>query len=144
MKLSGVGGRRHRVRRCRRGVGGTGISGTVDSRRRRPGVRRRGPVVGAIGTDWLRSCLALPNYPNSLLRSGFSSDDLSSVSDRLLDAIIAWGDEGAIMRRVDQHRAAGADHACIQVLTSEQRKFPREQGRRIAAAMPDPGRQPDG
>jgi hypothetical protein len=75
-----------------------------------------------------------------LLRSGFSSDDLSSVSDRLLDAIIAWGDEGAIMRRVDQHRVAGADHACIQVLTSERRQFPREQGRRIAAAMPDPGR----
>ncbi len=47
----------------------------------------------AIGTDWLRAYLALPNYANNLLRSGFTEDDLSSVSDRLFDAIIAWGDE---------------------------------------------------
>ena len=88
-----------------------------------------------IGTDWLRAYLALPNYANNLLRSGFSEDDLSRVSDRLLDAIIAWGDEGAIMRRVAEHRAAGADHVCVQVLTADPREFPREQWRRIAAVM---------
>jgi probable F420-dependent oxidoreductase len=43
----------------------------------------------AIGTDWLRAYLALPNYANNLLRSGFTQDDLDSVSDRLFDAIIA-------------------------------------------------------
>jgi probable F420-dependent oxidoreductase len=90
----------------------------------------------AIGTDWLRAYLALPNYANSLLRSGFSSDDLTSVSDRVFDAIIAWGDEDAIMRRVNEHYAAGADHVCIQVLTPDPTAFPREQWRRIAAAMP--------
>jgi probable F420-dependent oxidoreductase len=88
-----------------------------------------------IGTDWLRAYLALPNYANNLLRSGFSEDDLSIVSDRLFDAIIAWGDEGAIMRRVAEHRAAGADHVCVQVLTADLREFPREQWRRIAAVM---------
>jgi hypothetical protein len=45
----------------------------------------------AIGTDWLRTYLALPNYANNLLRSGFTQGDLDSVSDRLFDAIIAWG-----------------------------------------------------
>src|SRR5215213_1999821 len=30
----------------------------------------------AIGTDWLRAYLALPNYANNLLRSGFTDDDL--------------------------------------------------------------------
>jgi len=90
----------------------------------------------AIGTDWLRAYLALPNYANNLLRSGFSSDDLASVSDRLFDAIIAWGDEDAILRRVNEHYAAGADHVCIQVLTPDPTAFPREQWRRIAAAMP--------
>ncbi len=49
----------------------------------------------AVGTDWLRAYLALPNYANNFLRSGFSAEDLSSVSDRLFDAIIAWGDEDA-------------------------------------------------
>ena len=87
-----------------------------------------------IGTDWLRVYLALPNYANNLLRSGFSQDDLAQVSDRLFDAIIAWGDEGAIMRRIAEHQAAGADHVCVQVLLAEPSAFPREQWRRIAAA----------
>jgi probable F420-dependent oxidoreductase len=89
----------------------------------------------AVGTDWLRAYLALPNYANNLLRSGFSADDLSSVSDRLFDAIIAWGDEDAIVRRVNEHRAAGADHVCVQVLTADPREFPRAQWRRLAAAL---------
>jgi probable F420-dependent oxidoreductase len=88
----------------------------------------------SLGTDWLRSYLALPNYANNLLRSGFSEDDLAQVSDRLFDAIIAWGDEDAIMRRVAEHRSAGADHVCVQVLTADPQAFPREQWRRIAAA----------
>jgi len=89
----------------------------------------------AVGTDWLRTYLALPNYANNLLRSGFSTEDLSSVSDRLFDAIIAWGDEDAVARRVDAHKQAGADHVCVQVLTADPREFPREQWRRLAAAL---------
>ena len=88
-----------------------------------------------IGTDWLRAYLALPNYANNLLRSGFSEGDVAGVSDRLFDAIIAWGDEEAIMRRVAEHRSAGADHVCVQVLLDDPRAFPREQWRRIAAAL---------
>jgi probable F420-dependent oxidoreductase len=89
----------------------------------------------AIGTGWLRAYLALPNYANRLLRSGLTADDLSSVSDRLFDAIIAWGDEETVLRRVNEHRAAGADHVCVQVLTIDPREFPREQWRRLAAAL---------
>ncbi|WP_099039437.1 LLM class F420-dependent oxidoreductase [Mycobacterium neglectum] len=88
-----------------------------------------------LGTDWLRSYLALPNYANNLLRSGFSQEDVTSVSDRLFDAIIAWGDEEAVLRRVNEHLAAGADHVCVQVLTADPREFPREQWRRLAAAL---------
>ncbi|HEV7580353.1 MAG TPA: LLM class F420-dependent oxidoreductase [Mycobacterium sp.] len=87
-----------------------------------------------IGKDWLHSYLALPNYANNLLRSGFSEDDVAQVSDRLFDAIIAWGAEGAILHRVAEHRAAGADHVCVQVLLADPQAFPREQWRRIAAA----------
>jgi probable F420-dependent oxidoreductase len=89
----------------------------------------------AIGTEWLSRYLALPNYANNLLRSGFTQDDLDSVSDRLFDAIIAWGDEDAIVQRVNEHRAAGADHVCVQALTTDPLEFPREQWRRLAAAL---------
>ncbi|MGX9792409.1 LLM class F420-dependent oxidoreductase [Mycobacterium sp. MMS18-G62] len=89
----------------------------------------------AIGTDWLRRYLALPNYANNFLRSGFTQDDLDSVSDRLFDAIIAWGDEDAIVQRVNEHRQAGADHVCVQALTADPLEFPREQWRRLAAAL---------
>ncbi|OBH06333.1 MULTISPECIES: LLM class F420-dependent oxidoreductase [unclassified Mycobacterium] len=88
-----------------------------------------------IGRDFLRGYLGLPNYANNLLRSGFSEEDLSQVSDRLVDAIIAWGDEQAVLARVAEHHAAGADHVCVQVLTGDPREFPREQWRRIAAAI---------
>ncbi len=89
----------------------------------------------AIGTEWLRSYLGLPNYANNLLRSGFTEDDLSSVSDRLFDGIIAWGDEEAVRRRVAEHHSAGADHVCVQVITADPREFPREHWRRLAAAL---------
>ncbi|MDT5102793.1 MAG: hypothetical protein QOI25_306 [Mycobacterium sp.] len=69
------------------------------------------------------------------MRSGFTADDVSSVSDRVFDAIIAWGDGEAVQRRVNEHRATGADHVCVQVLTADQREFPREQWRRLAAAL---------
>ncbi|RRR42655.1 LLM class F420-dependent oxidoreductase [Mycolicibacter terrae] len=89
----------------------------------------------AIGTKWLGSYLALPNYANNLLRSGFSEDDIAQVSDRLFDAIIAWGTPEAVLSRVAEHQAAGADHVCVQLLDADPRAFPREQWRQLAAAL---------
>lgn len=89
-----------------------------------------------VGTDWLGSYLALPNYANNLLRSGFSPDDIASVSDRLFDAIIAWGPPEAVTARIAEHRSAGADHVCVQMLAADPRAFPRDQWRQLAAALP--------
>lgn len=89
----------------------------------------------SVGTDWLRSYLALPNYRNNLLRSGFTEDDVETVSDRLFDAIIAWGDEKTVLNRVQEHLDAGADHVCVQVLTADPREFPHDQWRRLASAL---------
>jgi probable F420-dependent oxidoreductase len=59
--------------------------------------------------------LALENYVNNFRRSGFGDDDLAGGgSDRLIDAIIVWGDETAIRARIREHLDAGADHVCIQ------------------------------
>lgn len=88
-----------------------------------------------IGTGWLRMYLAMPNYANSLLRLGFSAEDVRSVSDRLFDALIVWGDEEAVMRRVNEHLSAGADHVCVQVLDADLTAYPREQWRRVASAL---------
>lgn len=89
----------------------------------------------AIGVDWLRHYLDLPNYANSIRRLGFTEEDITTASQPLFDALIAWGDETAIKHRIDAHRTAGADHVCIQVLTSDLGKFPREEWRRLAPAL---------
>jgi len=89
----------------------------------------------AIGRRWIKRYLAMPNYANNMRRLGFSDDDIASISERLLDAIIVWGDEQAVMGRVNEHLAAGADHVCLQVLTADLNAYPFEQWRRIAAAL---------
>jgi probable F420-dependent oxidoreductase len=64
--------------------------------------------------------LTLPNYVNSLRHLGFDDDDLSGGgSDRLVDAIVAWGDEQAIVERIAELRAAGADHVVVQPLADD-------------------------
>ena len=80
------------------------------------------PEVGRwVGRTYLQGYLTLPNYLNNLRRMGFGDDDfVAGGSDRLVDALVAWGDEDAIKARLDEHRAAGADHVCIQVLSVEQ------------------------
>ncbi|CAO5165389.1 putative F420-dependent oxidoreductase, MSMEG_4141 family [Frankia sp. AiPs1] len=89
-----------------------------------------------IGRGWLAGYLKMPNYANNLRRLGFTDEEMSGVmSDRLLDAVIAWGDEDAVRRRVEEHQAAGADHVCLQVLLADQQDVPREQWRRLAAAL---------
>jgi probable F420-dependent oxidoreductase len=61
------------------------------------------------------SYLKLPNYTNNLRDLGYGDDDLADGgSDRLIDAVIAWGDEDAVAGRVRDHREAGADHVCVQ------------------------------
>lgn len=59
--------------------------------------------------------VALDNYANNWRRLGFTDDDLSgNLSDRFVDANMAWGDEGAIRKRLQMYWDAGADHVCIQ------------------------------
>ena len=78
----------------------------------------------------------LPNYTNNWKRLGFTDDDIAGGgSDRLIDALVVWGDEATIAERVQQHRDAGASHVCIQVLTDDPRAMPLEQWRRLAQAL---------
>ena len=84
----------------------------------------------------LQTYLSLPNYANNWKRNGFTDDDIANGgSDRLVDALIGWGDEAAIAARVQQHRDAGADHVCVQVLTSDPASLPVEQWRILAPVL---------
>jgi probable F420-dependent oxidoreductase len=79
--------------------------------------------------------LPLPNYTNNLRRFGYTDDDLEGGgSDRLIEAVIAWGDADAIAARVRAHLEAGADHVCVQVVADFD-KFPIAQYRALAPAL---------
>jgi probable F420-dependent oxidoreductase len=80
--------------------------------------------------------LTLPNYVNNLRRLGWGDDDLGDGgSDALVDAIVAWGDAGAIAARVAAHREAGADHVCVQVVDTDVTALPVEAWRSLAPAL---------
>jgi probable F420-dependent oxidoreductase len=69
----------------------------------------------AVARKNLAVYLGLPNYLNNWRWLGFDDADFASGgSDRLIDAVVAWGDEKAIAARIQAHFDAGADHVCIQ------------------------------
>jgi probable F420-dependent oxidoreductase len=73
----------------------------------------------AIAREHTVGYLRLPNYVANLRTFGFDDADLANAgSDRLVDAIVAWGDVDAISARVRAHHEAGADHVAIQPLAA--------------------------
>lgn len=79
--------------------------------------------------------LPLPNYTNNLRRFGFTDDDIEGGgSERLIEAVIPWGDATTIAERVRAHLDAGADHVCIQVV-ADFFKFPLAEYRELAPAL---------
>lgn len=71
----------------------------------------------AIGRRFLATYLGLPNYVDNWRRLGFTDADFAGGgSDRLIDALIVWGDEKAIRARIQEHWQAGADHVCVQAV----------------------------
>lgn len=80
--------------------------------------------------------LRMPNYTNNLRRLGYGDEDFDGGgSDRLVDAIVAWGDLDHIVERVHAHRDAGADSVSVQVISERATQFPREQYRELATAL---------
>ncbi len=89
-----------------------------------------------VARAFLATYLALPNYANNWYRVGFEPDDTrDGGSDRLVDALVAWGDLDAVVGRVQAHRDAGADHVCVQVLGGDPLALPLAGWRRLAPAL---------
>jgi probable F420-dependent oxidoreductase len=75
----------------------------------------------------------LPNYRESWRRLGFGDEDfVRGGSDRLCDAMVVHGDENTVLERIAAHRAAGADHVCLQVLAADIATPPLDEWRRLA------------
>lgn len=95
----------------------------------------------AIARQALEFYLTKRGYSGNLRRLGFTDEDLAGGgSDRLIDAVVAWGDPDAIARRIAEHHQAGANHVAVQVLDWQtdapdrsQRRLPRAHYEQLAA-----------
>jgi len=84
----------------------------------------------------MKRYLELDNYVNNLRRLGWGDADLADGgSDKLVDAIVAWGGTAAIRSRIDEHRERGADHVCLQVLRADPKGSPTADLEPIARAV---------
>jgi probable F420-dependent oxidoreductase len=70
-----------------------------------------------IAREHMKGYLQLPNYVNNLTHLGYSDEDVSAGgSDRLVDAVVAWGAPQYIAKRAREHLDSGADHVLLQPL----------------------------
>lgn len=84
-------------------------------------------VARKVARKHMATYIELPNYRNNLKELGFTDHDFNDGgSDKLVDAIVAWGDEDAIRERIHAHWDAGADHVCIQPFTNDGEMGPDE------------------
>ncbi|MFI5853390.1 LLM class F420-dependent oxidoreductase [Streptomyces parvulus] len=90
----------------------------------------------ATARAYLGRYLALPNYTKNFLNLGFTDADVADGgSDRLIDAVFAWGDEATVRTRIDAFLDAGADHVALQVVEDDMARAPREGWRRLASLL---------
>jgi probable F420-dependent oxidoreductase len=89
----------------------------------------------AIARAFAKNYLVLPNYANNLKRLGWGQADIDNEADALIEAVVAVGDVDAIVRRVNDHLDAGADHVCVQVRAERSHDPSLDAYRELAAAL---------
>ncbi|MEV0891511.1 TIGR03620 family F420-dependent LLM class oxidoreductase [Promicromonospora sp. NPDC050262] len=93
--------------------------------------RARQTVRGPLGF-----LLSVGGYAANMRRMGFDDDDVTGLSDKLVDAVATIGDADAIAAGVRAHLAAGASHVALSVLSDGQQPGAIEVARAVAAADP--------
>ena len=81
----------------------------------------------------------VPNRKKTLMTLGYSEQDVNDVSDRLVNAMVAYGEPAAIKAKVEEHLAAGADHV-VFLPTEAQNDQDRVDLLRIAPVVTDVSR----
>jgi alkanesulfonate monooxygenase SsuD/methylene tetrahydromethanopterin reductase-like flavin-dependent oxidoreductase (luciferase family) len=67
---------------------------------------------------------------------GFAEQEIAQVSDRLVDAVVAWGDVDTVAARISEHLRAGADQVALSVLSADPPgSLPVGQWRQLAEAL---------
>ena len=59
----------------------------------------------------------VPAYQASFRRMDFTQEEIDQRTDRLVDALVAWGDPASIAARITEQLEAGADHVLISLVT---------------------------
>jgi probable F420-dependent oxidoreductase len=93
----------------------------------------------AVARGFMSTYLGLPNYTNNLRRLGWTDDDIAGSngpSDRLVDAIVAWGTLDDIRDRIKAHLDGGADHVCVQVLSANPTAVTMDEFKQLATLIP--------
>lgn len=94
-------------------------------------------VARRTARQFMSNYLRLPNYTNNLRRLGWSEEDLAGEgSDKLVDAIVAWGSLEQVAARIQAHLDAGANHVCVQVQPTVQLSLPLAEWRELATLIP--------
>jgi probable F420-dependent oxidoreductase len=83
-----------------------------------------------IAREALAYYVALPNYTNAWRRLGFTEEDVAG-SDRLIDAVVAWGSPAAVAARLREHLDGGADQVAVQPLGASK----HDEWRALAGAL---------
>jgi probable F420-dependent oxidoreductase len=93
-------------------------------------------VARAKARKYTAGYLRLPNYASNVRSLGFDDGDFEEAgSNKLVDAIVAWGDAATIADRVRSFHDAGADHVCVQVVSDRYEAFPLDVYRQLAPAL---------
>lgn len=94
-------------------------------------------VARGLARTSLAPYLQMPNYTNNFQRLGFTEDDFTAGgSDRLIDALYAWGGDDRVRNRLEEFHTAGADHVAVQVVADAPRDaLPRDSWRRLAGLL---------
>jgi probable F420-dependent oxidoreductase len=99
---------------------------------------RSASAARRIARAWTRQYLDLPNYANNWRRLGYRDDEVTGVgSDRLVDAAVACGGADAVIARVRDQLAAGADHVCVQIIGEDDADVGIWELRELAPALLD-------
>ncbi|MQA77169.1 MAG: TIGR03620 family F420-dependent LLM class oxidoreductase [Streptosporangiales bacterium] len=88
----------------------------------------RGPLRFLVGGG-------VRGYAENIRRMGFADDEISDLSDRLVDELVAWGDADTIAARVGEHLRAGADQVVLGVLHEEDQPHPVQVARELAERL---------
>jgi probable F420-dependent oxidoreductase len=77
----------------------------------------------------------LPAYRANFRRMGFTDEEITHLDDRLVDALISWGDPDMVAAKISEHTRAGADHVAVSVTAGSPSTIPMRQWRQLATAL---------